>query len=151
MTSSWTRVLDKRRGPRFLAASWGVVQVSYSVSVDTEQGDAPCPGSYLTLSGLEGWGCLASAPQLFSADGVEGLASLLLGHYPAVTEPNGGAAGPPYRSCRGRESWLSMCHHPARMTVGSLEPGESRNLKSLLPLMAEVGWSGVFSLWYSLK
>ena len=93
MTSSWTRVLDKRRGQQFLAASWGVVQVSYSVSVDTEQGDAPCPGSYLTLSGFEGQGCLASAPQLFSADGVEGLASLLPGHYPAVTEPNGGAGG----------------------------------------------------------
>ena len=83
----------QEKGAAVSCCQLGVVQVSYSVSVYTEQGDAPCPGSYLTLRGLEGRGCLASAPQLFSADGVEGLASLLPGHYPVVTEPNGGAGG----------------------------------------------------------
>ena len=112
-----------------------MVQVSCSVSVDTEQGDAPCPGSYLTLGGLEGQGCLASAPQLFSADGVEGLASLLPGGYPAVTEPDGGAGGPPHRSRRGWESWLSTCHRPARMTLSSGESGAWGEQESKLPAL----------------
>ena len=100
-----------------------------------EQGDVPCPGSYLTLGGLEGQGCLASAPQLFSADGVEGLASLLPGGYPAVTEPDGGAGGPPHRSRRGWESWLSTCHRPARMTLSSGESGAWGEQESKLPAL----------------
>ena len=100
-----------------------MVQVSYSVSVNTEQGDAPCPGSCLTLRGLEGRGCLASAPLLFSAEGPEGLASVLLGDYPVVTEPNSGAGGPSLPSWRSWETWLSECHRPARMTLYSGESG----------------------------
>lgn len=85
------------------------------------------------LRGLEGRGCLASAPPLFSAEGAEGLASVLLGDYPVVTEPNSGAGGPSLPSWRSWETWLSECHHPARMTLYSGESGAWGEQESELP------------------
>lgn len=52
----------------------------------------PLPWFLFGPRGLEGRGVLLPAPQLFSADGGRG-SLLLLGGYPAVTEPDGGAGG----------------------------------------------------------
>ena len=41
--------------------------------------------------------------------------------------------GGPHRSRRGRESWLSTCHRPARMTLSSGESGAWGEQESKLP------------------
>ena len=152
MTSSWSRVLSEssvwsppsyppwtRERSRVPAAGWGWSQFPRA-------GGCPLPWFLFYPRGLGGAGvsCFSSSAVLCWWSGGVGLVTagrLSSGDRTqwwgrgALIDP-GGAGSPGSPRVTVQPGW----HYP----VGSLEPGESRNLSSLLPWMAEVGWSWVF-------
>ena len=153
-SSGWpplTALRQEQRAPPPCRRVGLEVQVPSSISLDTGKGDraAPCSGSLFAPRWLGGAGvpCYCSPVRLCWHWWGRRLTSLLPGSCPVMIEPNreagghlltaGGAGSPGSPGTIAPPVW----HCP----VGSPEPGKIRNLSSLLPLMAMVGWSRVFS------